>query len=93
MKSLYVVETWRWVRAECNQKIDAMVQAKEYLQNYGGEVWLYHYIIENPDVHFHCEDWELCFFIDNDYIVMEDWEDYWIGRALLNTMKEPILDY
>lgn len=93
MKNLYVVETWRGVRAECETRKDAEQQAKEYLGNYGGTVELIKYTIENPDIHFTVDDGELCFYIDDNYIYQEEREDYWLWMAILEKFKRPILDY
>lgn len=93
MKNLYIVETWRWVRAECRLRKYAELQAEEYLNNYWWTVLLYHYIIENPDIRYQCEDWELCFYIDDDYLYEDEREDYWLWRALIKKIEKPILDY
>ena len=91
LKSLYVVETWRWVRAECKKRKDAEQQANEYLSNFWWEIWLYHYIIENPDIRYQVEDWELDFYIDDDYIHMDEREDYWVWRCLIKRLSKDFI--
>ena len=92
MKNLYVVESDRWVWAECWVRKYAELQAEEYLSNYWWTVRIYHYYIENPDVDFQVEDWELCFYIDDNYIHLDEREDYWIWRCLIKKIVEPIKD-
>lgn len=93
MKNLYIVETWRWVRAECRVRNYAELQAEEYLNNYWWTVRLYNYAIENPNIDFQVLDWELSFFEDDNYIYPEELEEHWIKYKLLKTIEEPILDY
>lgn len=87
MKHLYVVETGRGVRAETSNRESAYSQAREFLFNYWWSVDLYHYIIENPDIRFQCEDWEIDFYIDDNYIHMDEREDYWVWRCRIETLK------
>lgn len=93
MKNLYIVETWRWVRAECRVRNYAELQAEEYLDNYWWTVRLYNYTIENPNIDFQVLDWELSFFEDDTYIYPEELEEHWVKHKLLKTIEEPILDY
>lgn len=93
MKNLYIVETWRWVRAECRVRNYAELQAEEYLNNYWWTVRLYNYAIENPNIDFQVLDWELSFFEDDTYIYPEELEEHWVKYKLLKTIEEPILDY
>lgn len=90
MRNLYIVETDRGIRAECRVKKCAELQAEEYLNNYWWTVYLYHYIIENQDIEFQVEDWELCFYLDNSPIYEEQRKENWIWRWLLKTIKKPI---
>lgn len=88
MKKIYVVETPTGVRAECNTREDAYSQAIEYRYNYGWNIRLYDYIIENPEVYYQVDHWELEFYIDWDPIYMEQREENWIWRWLLDKRIE-----
>lgn len=91
MRDLYVVDTGRGIRAETWDKESAYQQWREYLTNFWGSIDIYHYIIENPDIRFQCEDWEIDFYIDDNYLHMDEWEDYWLWRCKIETLREDFI--
>ena len=86
MKNLYVVDTDRWVRAECETLPRAKSQAREYVDNYWWYADIYNYYIENPDITYQVVDSEIEFYIDDNPIYQDEREDYWLWRCLIKTI-------
>lgn len=84
---LYVVDNWRWVRAECTRKKDAEQQANEYLNNFWGIAYLDKYERKNKNIKRKCEYWEIEFYENEDAIFRDEYEKYWIQYNCLKAME------